>query len=363
MKIFFDAKILSLQPRGGISRLVFELTKSFSEIKELEKIFYRGLYIDQYPFKKEWFKKYYGIRVPAFFDSRFVSFLDNMGAEMAYKFNASSDLIYHSFYHRIPKNPKGPVVVHVYDMIQELFYNSTKTIKFKKKSFDAADLIISISESTKKDLCELYPIDPKKVIVAYSGVNEVFLKDRISTKRANKRPYMLYIGSRSYSYKNFDLLLNTFIDKKYFFDFDLILAGGEKNLAPEQKEKIKNTVKQGSWLLQEFCDDEKLADLYSDASVFIYPSLYEGFGIPPLEAMARGCPVVASNVSSIPEVVGDAGLLFNPKDSDDLAQKIEMIINNKSTALNLIEKGKIRAKQFTWNASADTIYQGYLKLI
>ena len=164
---------------------------------------------------------------------------------------------------------------------------------------------------------------------------------------------MLYIGSRAYSYKNFDFFLNTFIDKKYFLDFDLILVGGEK---------IKNTINQGSWLVQEFCDDEKLADLYSGASVFIYPSLYEGFGIPIIEAMACGCPVVASNTSSIPEAVGDAGLLFNPKDSDDLAQKIEMIISNETLAAELIKKGKIRAKQFTWDASADAIYQGYLKL-
>jgi glycosyltransferase involved in cell wall biosynthesis len=283
--------------------------------------------------------------------------------ELAYNFNATPKLIYHSSYYRVPRRPKGPVVVHVYDMIQELFGSNLKTISFKKKSFDAANLIISISESTKKDLCELYPIDPQKVIIAYPGVNEVFRKARGSTKRVKERPYMLYIGARSYNYKNFDFLLDTFINRKYFLDFDLILGGGEKDLMPQQKEKIKNTIRGGNWLLQEFCDDEKLADLYSSASVFIYPSLYEGFGIPLIEAMACGCPVVASNASSIPEVVSNAALLFNPKDPNDLTRQIDRIVNDRFVSLDLIKKGKIRAQQFTWKTMADTIYKGYLSLL
>jgi len=362
MKVFFDGKILSLQSRGGISRLVFELIKSFNRFNDLEKVLYRGLYIDQYPFDKEWFAKYYGLKRPSFLNNHLINLLDNMSMEAAYGFNASSDLIFHSFYYRIPKKPRGPVVVHIYDMIQELFNSNQKTINFKKKSFDAANLIISISESAKKDLCEIYPINPEKVIVAHSGVNETFFKERPLSERVG-RPYMLYVGSRNYSYKNFDILLDTFINKKYFFDFNLVLVGGEKSLNSQQKEKIKNTAGQGAWLLQEFCDDERLIGLYSNASVFICPSLYEGFGLPLLEAMACGCPVVASNASSIPEVVGDAALLFYPKNSDDLSAKIETIINNKALASDLIKRGKIRTKQFTWDAAADIIYQGYLKLL
>jgi glycosyltransferase involved in cell wall biosynthesis len=117
------------------------------------------------------------------------------------------------------------------------------------------------------------------------------------------------------------------------------------------------------WLLQEFCNDKKLAELYSGATLFICPSLYEGFGIPIIEAMASGCPVVASNVSSIPEAVGDAGLLFNPKDQNDLIRQIEKIITDKSNALSLAEKGKARAKKFSWDNMADTIYKGYQKLL
>lgn len=363
MKVFFDGGIFSKQKVGGISRVSFELAKELGKNKEIEQIFYRGLYIDNYPFEKEWFSKYYGIKKPDFLRGRIFNLLDNIGVNYFYNVNADKSLIYHSLYYRVPRKPKGPVVVHCYDMIQELFGGNLKTIKSKKRSFDGANLIISISESTKKDICKLYSIGPEKIIVAYPGVSKTFFKDRGLIKREKEKPYMLYVGARNYKYKNFDFLLDVFIQKKYFLDFNLILAGGEKDLTPEQDKKIKNTAGNGKWLSQKFCDDEKLAELYSGATVFIYPSLYEGFGISPLEAMACGCPVVASNTSSIPEAVGDAGLLFNPNAPDDLIGKIEMVTNNKALAGDLIEKGKIRAKKFGWDSMADIIYQGYQKLL
>lgn len=360
MKIFFDGNIFSSQKSGGISRLNFELIKALSKKKDVEQIFYRGFHVDNYPFKKEWFSKYYGFSRPDFLNGRIFNFLNNMGVNYFYNVNADKDLIYHSLYYRVPQKPKGPVVVHVYDMIQELFNKgeNKKTIRFKKKSFDAANLIISISESTKKDLCRLYPINPDKIIVAHPGVDEIFFKKNSPNVKTKKRPYMLYVGSRSYKYKNFNLLLKTFIDRKYFLDFDLVVFGGEKDLSPAELKTVKK-YNEGNWLKQEFGSDEKLADIYANALVFIYPSLYEGFGIPPLEAMAAGCPVVASHSSSIPESVGNAGLLFDPNSQEDLAEKIEKILHNKAMADDLALKGKIRARQFTWDAMADKVYQGY----
>lgn len=359
-----------MQKVGGISRLNFELIKALSKKNDVEQIFYHGLHRDNYPFEKEWFSKYYGVKLPDFLRGRIFNLLDNIGSEYFYNINARDNVIYHSLYYRVPKNHQGLVVVHVYDMMQELFGDNEKTIRFKKKSFDRADLIISISQSTKRDLCKLYSINPDKIIVAYPGVSEIFFRNNSSIQKLIKRPYMLYVGARNYKYKNFDFLLNTFISKKYFLDFDLMLVGGEKGITLEQEEKIKNTLRHGSWqagpgkwLLQEFGDDQTLANLYASASAFIYPSLYEGFGIPLLEAMAAGCPVIASNTSSIPEVVGNAGLLFNPENPDDLVQKIEKIINDKTLAKNLIDKGKIRARQFTWENMADKVYGVYVRLL
>lgn len=351
----------------------FELIKELGKYKDIEQVFYRGFYIDNYPFKRQWFSKYYGLKRPDFLKSRILNFLDNVSVNYFYNSNADKNVIYHSLYYRVPKKPKGPLVVHAYDMIQELFDkgDNEKTIKFKKNAFDAADLIIAISQSTKQDLCKLYSIDPTKIVVAYPGVSGTFFNGGSLIKQGKpsfakasageEKPYMLYVGARDYTYKNFDLLLNTFIDEKYFLQFDLVVFGGEKELTLAQKEIVKK-YNGGNWLKQESGSDETLANMYANASVFIYPSLYEGFGIPPLEAMACGCPVVASNASSLPEVIGDAGLLFNPTDSNDLAEKIEKILHDKILAADLIQKGKIRARQFTWENMVQKIYQSYLTL-
>ncbi len=362
MKVFFDGNIFSKQKIGGISRLNFELLKSLSLKKDVDKIFYHGFYIDNYQFKKEWFKKKYGIKKRFFSQYRFVNLLDNLWMNLVYRFCSTPDMIFHALYYRIPKNHQGLVIVHVYDMIQELFGGNKKTIQFKKRAFDNADLIIAISESTKLDLCRLYKIDSQKVVIAYPGVSEIFFEDYSSVQKNISRPYMLYVGARNYEYKNFNLLLDVFINKKYFLKFDLVLFGGEKELNLSHKEVVKK-FNNGDWLKQKFGSDEVLAGLYSSATVFIYPSLYEGFGIPPLEAMAMGCPVIASNTSSVPEAVGDAGLLFDPKDPIDLAEKIDQVITDKNLVAKLEVKGKDRSAKFTWDQMADKIYEAYAGLL
>ena len=342
MKVFFDGNVFTRQKPGGISRLSFELIKSLDRFKDVQRFYYRK---------------------PGFLLGRIGSFLDIVFMNIWYGMYANKKTIFHSLYYRIPKYPKGPVVINAYDMIHELFGSNQKIIAFKKHALLKSDVIISSSEHTKKDICRLYPtITPQKIVVAYPGVNEIFFKIK-TTFQNNSRPYMLYVGPRSYKYKNFNLLLDTFIHRQYFLNFDLVLVGGEKDLTDAQKNKIQNTKNGVAWIRQEFCDDERLAKLYSNATVFIYPSLYEGFGIPPLEAMASGCPVVASSASAVPESVGDSGLLFDPNNADDLAQKIEMILADKVFVTKLIEKGRARAKQFTWNKMADVIYRTYIKLI
>ena len=353
MKVFFDGKIFTSQKQGGISRVGFELMKNLNHFKDVEKIFYRGLHVDNYPFQKEWFAKYYGLRKSSTFNQRAFNLLDAAGMELAYYFNASPDVIFHSLFYRVPKNPRGPVVVHAYDMTHELFGGGAKSIAFKKKAFGKADLIVAISQSTKNDLVKLYPkINPAKIAVVYLGVSELFFQQRELSKEVGQRPYILYIGPRNYAYKNFELLLGVFIEKKYFLDFDLMVVGGEKLAKAAGQD----------WLVQKFGDDEGLAKLYSEATALVYPSLYEGFGLPPLEAMASGCPVLASDASSIPEVVGDAALLFDPNDKQDFIMKLEKITRDEQLQNLLKEKGRERAKQFTWQNMAKGVYNEYINL-
>jgi glycosyltransferase involved in cell wall biosynthesis len=365
VKVFFDGRIFTLQEQGGISRLSFELMRSFGQTQQVEQILFRGAYIDRYPFRKEWFKRYYGVRRSVVRGLQLLIPLDDIGMELAYSANAASDLIYHSTYYRLPKRVRGPVVVHAYDMIYELYGGNPKIKMLKKKALETADLIISISESTKRDLCELYQIDPQKVVVAYPGVSSMFHKRTALISRAERddeRPYMLYVGNRGW-YKNFDLLLNTFVHQKYFYDFDLVLVGGERKLSVQQQQVVADSVGKRTWLRHEFCSDSGLAELYSNATIFICTSLYEGFGIPLIEAMASGCPVIAPKTSSVPEAVGDAALLFDPKDPEDLGRQMDRVISDESLRAGLIDRGQLRAMRFSWEAMAKAVYEGYLSVI
>lgn len=360
MKVFFDSKISLYQPRGGISRLAFELLRSLDRYQDIQKLFYRGFYIDQYPYQKEWFLHYWRCKAPLAVSRPLAAKIDGLASRAAYRLYGNH-VIYHSLYHRIPSRKRGPLVVHAYDMIQELFYNMPKAAAFKKKSFERADAIIAISESTKRDMVRLYSIPPEKITVAHLAADEIFFKDHAAAFGSAPRPYILYVGGRGYGYKNFDLLLDTLIAEKYFLDFDFVLVGGEASLTAAQQQKIKQAGG-GNWLKHVFGDDAMLAKLYASAAVFVYPSRYEGFGIPVLEAMAAGCPVVACNASSIPEVAGDAALLYDAENPESLAVCIERAISDKVLAADLAVRGKARAKQFTWNAMADTIYQVYQTL-
>jgi glycosyltransferase involved in cell wall biosynthesis len=361
VKAFFDGRIFTLQQQGGISRLFFELMRSFGQTRQVDQILFRGAHIDRYPFRKEWFRRYYGLRMPRVRGLMLIRPLDDIGLELVYRANAGPDLIYHSSYYRLPRRARGPLVVHTYDMIHELYGGDLGTKVLKKKALQTADLIISISESTKKDLCELHGIDPRKVAVAYPGVSSVFHRctPLVSTvKRDDVRPYMLYVGNRGW-YKNFDLLFDTFVHKKYFYDFDLVLVGGERKLSDLQQRVVSDSMKKRTWLRHEFCNDGGLAQLYANATVFVCTSLYEGFGIPLVEAMACGCPVIGPKTSSVPEVVGDAALLFDPKDVEDLARQMDKVISDQSLRAGLVERGHVRATRFSWDAMAQAVYEGY----
>lgn len=350
MKVFFDGRIFGKQAVGGISRLAFELMQNLHKYPEVSQFFYHGLHVDRYPFEKKQFRGYWGLQAPDFMPLQALNFLNNVGVEYYYG-RMEAGMMYHTFLYGVPSRPRGPVVVHCHDMIQELFGAGEKTIAFKKEAFEKADLIVAISQSTKNDLLKIYPsLLPEKVAVVPLGVSEVFFKPNMSTN-LTARPYMLYVGPRNYSYKNFNLLLEVFIEKKYFLDFDLVLVGGEKELPVNEP-----------WLRKVACGDQELANLYAGATAFVYPSLYEGFGIPPLEAMAAGCPVIASNTSSIPEVVGDAGLLFNPHSKESLQVALEKVAHSPQLRADLIERGKARARQFTWDAMANHMHEEYKKL-
>lgn len=252
---------------------------------------------------------------------------------------------------------RSPTVLTVWDMIYELFPSEMdprgENAEWKRKAILAAQRIICISENTKKDLLERYAIDEGRVSVTYLA-SDIDATLSYGPETVSPRPYYLYVGSRS-SYKNFDGLLAAFAKAVSVRpELALCVVGGPFS---EAENKLIGDLKlTGHVQHYGYATDSHLAKLYRCSLALVYPSLYEGFGIPPLEAMACGTVAVVSNVSSLPEVVGDAGVLFDPKATDELIDILLSLMDDKAGREALILKGRERAKEFDWDKTvAQTI--------
>jgi len=209
---------------------------------------------------------------------------------------------------------------------------------------------LTVSEFSKNEINDLYGTNLENISVVYNAVNEIFKPKRIEINQK----YILAVSSLNYQ-KNFHSLVKAFnhIDDK---SAKLYIVGGiNKNFASiellSEIEKNTNIVFKGR------VDDDELIELYSNAICFVYPSLYEGFGIPPLEAQACGCPVVCSNSASLPEVCRDSVIYFNPFDIEDIKEKIEFVMYNENIQNELRNKGFENVKRFSWEESAKKIIE------
>jgi len=272
------------------------------------------------------------------------------------------DVVHETYYaaHTFAPRRAGRVIT-AYDMIHERFPQFTSkydpTTYLKKKAFARVDHIICISENTRQDLLELFNVPPAKVSVVPLGF-AAFTSDKHVVQKYQTQPYIFYVGKRA-GYKNFDNFINAYSSSEWLKNnFRIICFGGSKFTAAEKEILTKNGINK-SHIQHINGDDSVLATYYTNASVFVYPSLYEGFGFPPLEAMSAGCPVVCSNTSSIPEVVGDAGEYFNPVSIDSMRSSIEKVLQSSELRTDLRTKGFERCKIFTWKKCAEETLQIY----
>lgn len=254
-----------------------------------------------------------------------------------------------------------PVVLTVYDMVHELFSDKIdpngEHIELKRKAILSAEKLICISENTKKDLMNWYSVPEEKITVTYlaAGIDESFSH---GDEPVPSRPYYLYVGSRDASYKNFDTLLLAFA-KIVSVNPEIALCVVGYPLSETEVNQIAELKLSDRIEHYAYASDRHLAKLYRCSVALVYPSLYEGFGIPPLEAMSCSTPVIASNCSSIPEVVGDAGLLFDPKSVNDLADILLFLLDNPTERDRLIAKGCQRAKTFSWDKTVAQTLEVY----
>jgi glycosyltransferase involved in cell wall biosynthesis len=353
MRILYDGQIYTLQVAGGINRYFANLIEGLPEnfmpcLTTISNYHKHKITYPVHPNLRIFDYKRFGFR-----PGRLSYWLEKyyfQGISVLNKF----DVVHPSYYSLVSRQEIGnyrcPVVITVWDMIHEVFSAeidpSGELAEEKRKAIMAAQAVICISENTKKDLLDRYSIPEDKIKVIYLA-SELEASLSHGSEPVPPYPYYLYVGSRA-SYKNFDALLSAFAKVvSVQSDIALCVAGPPFN---DMEAKIIENLNLSNNIIQySYVTDTHLAKLYRCSLALVYPSLYEGFGIPPLEAMSCGTAVIASNSSSIPEVVGDAGLLFDPKSRNEMADILLFLLENPSDRDRLISKGYQRAKLFSWD--------------
>jgi glycosyltransferase involved in cell wall biosynthesis len=275
--------------------------------------------------------------------------------------------LYQDYYLGLPK--KMPVVLTVFDMIFELFpqqYAGRRAQEITQKKMavvNRADHIISISHSTRRDLCRLYGIDPKRVSVVPLANSLTLDKESLMETVAGTLPerYILFVGIRD-GYKNFLFFLSSMIDI-FRRDQSLMILCTGPAFTETERQQIKSLGLESRVRWMKVVSDAVLATLYRHATAFVFPSLYEGFGLPLLEAMSCGCPVVASNTSSFPEVAGDAAVLFDPASKESISTAVERVLGSSELRSEMREKGIARQRKFSWEKTAEETLKVYHSML
>jgi glycosyltransferase involved in cell wall biosynthesis len=274
--------------------------------------------------------------------------------------------IFHSTYYTSPYWPGMKTVVTVYDFIHEQFpalQGEAAFVEQKRREIERADAIIAISDCTGNDVLRYARVDPARITVIPLGVSDAFLEtaEEIPAPLFRKQhnipnPYWLFVGQRNL-YKNFGTLLRAFTQISEKTRTDLVLVGGLPELESWQIDLlIRHRLERRIHRLA--VSDGVLRQVYANAEGFIFPSLAEGFGIPLLEAMAAGVPIVASDIPVFHEVAGDAALFFDPYDDGALAHAMLRVLD-KTTRCDLVHKGRERVRSFTWDEAARKLGQVY----
>ena len=356
MKVLFDHQIFTWQIYGGVSRYFFELIKHFkndNEIKYELSLKYSNNY---------YLKKLNNLPHKTFLENylfrgkyRLLNILNKKVSKKAI-YRGNYDIFHPTYYdpYFLDYIGKKPFVLTIYDMIHEIypemFSSKDKTSERKKTLAQKATKIIAISENTKRDIMKFFGISENKIEVIYLGNSFNINKDDKTINIMTPEKYILFVGSRR-GYKNFELFIEA-ISPLLNDDVKLnVVCGGGGKFNDKEIEKLKN-LKIKDKVFYHSGSDSVLAYLYQKAVTFVFPSLYEGFGIPILEAFSCGCPVIASKTSSLPEVVGDAAIYFDPTNKLSISSSIQKVIYDNNLRNQLIYKGYQRVKKFTWEKTA-----------
>jgi glycosyltransferase involved in cell wall biosynthesis len=364
-KVVYDHQAFLMQRHGGISRYLSELASHLSQNESFDVSVVAPFHVNQH------LQSVRGCKVIGnYFPYQFVGAnrICRWGRSLAfrciYNVKDKADILHETYYSVNPWGNARYRVVTVHDMIHEIFPVDYKLDPYltnaKRATVLRADHIICVSEVTRQDLIRLFGVEDQKTSVVHHGVTVNTDETIRPGKLKSEKPYLLYVGERR-GYKNFVQLCRAVSSSSIKNSFDLVAFGGGEFSIDEVAELARLGII--SRVHQVSGDDRLLASYYRGATAFIYPSLYEGFGIPPIEAMSFGCPVVCSNTSSIPEVVGDAAVFFDPKSEDLMRVAIEGLLSNDGLRSEMIRRGYARARQFSWTKCAAETARIYRNII
>ena len=344
-KIVYDNIIFSIQSAGGISVYWAEICKRINENKSVT-------FLEN--------KNTNSVRCHIELDNIFDSLFCNKKCRyFPFIGRLKTKSFFHSSYYRTCFGKNVVNIITVYDFTYERYFKGLKKyvhIVQKLIAILNADAIITISNNTKEDLYKYYPFSKNKLVkTIYLGIDKEFhqisrnsiLKNKMFSRLLLSK-YILFVGSRAF-YKNFEIA----VEVASRLGWQLVIVGG--NSLSETEEKILSS-NQLSYEYFNFLSNNLLNYLYNNAFCLIYPSSYEGFGLPIIEAMKAGCPVVCSNNSSLPEASGDAALLVDDLSPSSYINSIKLLLNTDFRAQK-ISKGLTHAKSFTW----DNCYINHLK--
>jgi glycosyltransferase involved in cell wall biosynthesis len=350
----FDPKT-GLPRRVGSSEYCFQLLLNLNKIDKKNSYL---IYLPQNPsadLPKESANWHYKIVRPRKMWTLF-------GLSLEFLLRRSKPDVFLSPTHYLPIFAPKKSVISILDLsyvhFPELFrsYDLNQMTKWTKYSAGKAIRIFTISESSKGDIIREYGVPGYKIAVTYPGIKEIAGSDlkklkmsEIKEKYGIKKDYILYVGTLQ-PRKNVVRLIEAFSKINKIVDMVIIGKKGwlyDEIMAAPKKYAVEERVR-----FLDSVTDEDLPAFYQNAKCFVLPSLYEGFGLPVLEAMKFGCPVITSNVSSLPEAGGDAALYVNPKDVNDIKEKMELVIGDEKLRNDLIKKGYEQVKKFSWEKTA-----------
>ncbi len=370
MKIAIEARPIKWSYGTGIGNYTFSMIEKLYELDKENQ--YTFLWPDENPVPYIPFKSYYSFyALPKDDEREDVEIPLWLSMEKADIFHLPQNGF------RIPRIKTCKIIVTIHDLIPYFLPEMVRPSFLKRftrempEIVERADHILTVSQFSKDDIVKIFGIPPQKISVVYSAPTAAYqplpkgpIQKYLGERYGLKKSYILYAGGLN-PRKNVAELIYAY--SKVFRELDgfeqLVILGGNGKHTEQLKLLVQSLDLEGDVVFPGFVESIDLPLFYNGANLFVYPSLYEGFGLPPIEAMACGVPVITSNVSSIPEIVGDAAIQVNPTDTLKLAEAIFKVLNNPELHLTLVKKGLEHCKKYHWRQNAAQILEAYHRVM